>query len=206
MNVYSYNTYTSEEKLLDSLFAKKNDTFLGKRNPFGIGSCIVDDTTSQYLLNATRRIKHIISGGTISMYYSLIEGLGFYGYSDCELGTGNITTLKGCIINGVLYGDTSLTSIKTISNEIPEEYKLYQNYPNPFNPTTKIKFDLSKSTYTRLLIYDILGREIVMLVNEKLNAGSYETEWMGSGFPSGVYFYTILTESFTETKRMVLVK
>ena len=204
MNVYSYNTYTSEEKLLDSLFANKGDTYLGKRNPFCVGPCVVNDTTTQYLLNATRRIKNIISGGAISFYYSLVEGLGFYSHSDCELGTGSIITLKGCIINGIIYGDT--TSRKTISNEIPEKLKLYQNYPNPFNPTTSIKFDIPRSSHVKLFIYDALGREVAIIVNEKLSAGSYETSWNGGDYPSGVYFYALLTNYFRETKKMVITK
>ena len=207
MNVYSYNIYTSEELLLDSLFANKGDTFLGKRNPFiGSGSCIVEDTISQYLLNATRLIKGINSGGTISMHYSLIEGLGLYAFSDCELGTGQITTLKGCIINGVLYGDTTVSGIRQISSEIPDEYKLFQNYPNPFNPTTSIKFDLQKISPAKLIIYDALGREVATLVNEKLRAGSYEVDWNGSGYPSGVYYYKLESNEFIFVRKMVMIK
>ena len=206
MNVYGTENSASSEKLLDSLFAKKNDTFLGKRNLFAIGPCVVTDTSSQYLLNATRRIKNIASGGAITAYYSLLEGIGFYGYSDCELGEGNINTLKGCIINGVLYGDTSMTGIQQISSEVPDEYKLFQNYPNPFNPVTNIKFDIPRSSHVKLIIYDALGREVTTLVNEKLTAGSYETSWDGSSFPSGVYFYKLETDNFTNTRKMVLIK
>jgi len=206
MNVYSYNIYTSEEELLDSLFANKGDTFSGKRNPFGVDSCIVEDTTSQYLLNANRLIKEINSGGSISMYYSLVEGLGFYGYSDCELGTGDIFTLKGCIINGVLYGDTSLTSIYSTSNKIPSEYKLYQNYPNPFNPSTKIIMEIAKLSDVKLAVYDVVGQEITTLMDKQLRPDTYEIEWNGSHYPSGVYFYRLVTEDYSETKKMLLIK
>ncbi|MBC8485529.1 MAG: T9SS type A sorting domain-containing protein [Bacteroidetes bacterium] len=96
--------------------------------------------------------------------------------------------------------------VNQISSTVPEGFKLHQNYPNPFNPVTKIKFDIPRSSHTRMIIFDILGREVATLVNEKLSAGSYETEWDGSGFPSGVYFCRLVTEEFSETKRMVLLK
>ena len=101
--------------------------------------------------------------------------------------------------------------IQPISNEIPTSYMLSQNYPNPFNPTTKIQFAIPplkgvRGMNTKLMIYDILGREVATLVNQQLKPGSYEVEWDGSNYPSGVYFYKLSTESFTNTKRMVLIK
>jgi len=97
-------------------------------------------------------------------------------------------------------------SVSNFSNEFPSEYKLHQNFPNPFNPKTNIRFDISKSSTVKIIIYAALGREIATLVNEKLSAGIYETEWFGNNHPSGVYFYTIITKTFKETKRMVLLK
>ena len=102
--------------------------------------------------------------------------------------------------------DSIIAGKKNISNELPNDYKLYQNYPNPFNPITNIKFDLSKSLHAKLIVYDMLGKELATLVNEKLSAGSYVVEWNGSGYPSGVYFYRLETEDFNETKKMVLLK
>ena len=83
---------------------------------------------------------------------------------------------------------------------------MYQNFPNPFNPTTNIRFDIHKISYTKLIIYDILGREVATLVNEKLDAGSYETVWNSNGYPSDVYFYRLVTEDYSETKKMLLIK
>jgi len=101
--------------------------------------------------------------------------------------------------------------ITPISNEIPDKFYLSQNYPNPFNPFTKIKFDIPAlgnggDRFAKLIIYDLLGREVAMLVNEQLKPGSYEVDWDGSGFASGVYFYSLVTPDFVETKRMVLIK
>jgi hypothetical protein len=120
----------------------------------------------------------------------------------------------GCIIKGILYGDTSLVGIKPNSNKIPADFSLFQNYPNPFNPVTKIKFSIPPSRaamgVTNLTIYDVLGREVTTLVNEQLSPGSYEVEWSavggGSNCPSGVYFYKLITAEYTETRKMVLLK
>jgi len=101
--------------------------------------------------------------------------------------------------------------IEPISSEIPQKYELLQNYPNPFNPMTKLKFSIPLSVETTrrvvsLKIYDVLGKEIAVLVNENLKPGTYEIEWDASNLPSGVYFYSLITSEFTQTKKMVVVK
>lgn len=105
--------------------------------------------------------------------------------------------------------------IRPISNEIPREFSLYQNYPNPFNPVTKIKFSISAGSFAngglrtdivRLAVFDILGRQIAVLVNNQLQPGTYEVDWNASNYPSGVYIYRIAAGEFVEAKRMVLVK
>jgi hypothetical protein len=96
--------------------------------------------------------------------------------------------------------------ISQISSVVPGEYKLEQNYPNPFNPTTKINFAISKSGFVNLKIYDITGKEVANLINEKLETGSYSYEFNASVLSSGIYFYTLKTNNFVQTKKMVLVK
>ena len=93
-----------------------------------------------------------------------------------------------------------------VVNEIPKEYSLTQNYPNPFNPSTKIRFDIPEQTQVKLSIYDILGREVEILVDKDMNPGSYEITFDASKFTSGVYFYRLQTGSFMETKKLILVK
>ncbi|MBI5402438.1 MAG: T9SS type A sorting domain-containing protein [Ignavibacteriae bacterium] len=102
---------------------------------------------------------------------------------------------------------------ETVNNEtnvIPENYSLSQNYPNPFNPVTKINYELPKDGKVKLVIYDILGREVKSLVNNEFKtAGRYTVEFNGTQFASGVYFYRIQVEDgkgFTAVKKMVLVK
>jgi len=81
-----------------------------------------------------------------------------------------------------------------------------QNYPNPFNPATNIKYQIPKSAHVELIVYDVLGAEVSVLINEFKNAGSYEINFDASGLASGLYFYKLETEGFTDTKKMLLVK
>lgn len=99
-----------------------------------------------------------------------------------------------------------MVGIKQISSEVPEEFKLYPNYPNPFNPETIIKFKIKDSRFTTLKVYDILGKEIESLVNEQLNPGTYEVNWNAAEFSSGIYYYRLTAGSFTETRKMILIK
>ncbi len=101
--------------------------------------------------------------------------------------------------------------VQNISTSIPREFKLYQNYPNPFNPVTKIRFDVPKingdmTRNVKLLIYDILGREIAMLFNQELEPGSYKIDLDAARYPSGLYFYKLVTHGFTDTKKMLVIK
>jgi photosystem II stability/assembly factor-like uncharacterized protein len=96
--------------------------------------------------------------------------------------------------------------IKNISTEIPAAYSLSQNYPNPFNPTTKIKFDVVSTGEVKIVVYDVMGREVQTLVNESLKPGTYELKFDGSQLTSGVYFYKLITDGFTETRKMLLIK
>jgi hypothetical protein len=96
--------------------------------------------------------------------------------------------------------------IQTISAEIPKSFKVYQNFPNPFNPSTNIQFDIVKSGKVRLEIFDISGRSITTLLNSKLEAGRYQVTFKSNGLSSGVYFYRITADEFSDVKRMLLVK
>jgi len=142
----------------------------------------------------------------VSTYFYLLERIGFTGYSECEAGGGGEFKLRGCIINGILYGDTTLTGVNQTSTLVPDKFFLSQNYPNPFNPKTIINYQLSMFNYVTLKVYDATGKEVATLVNEKQNAGSYEVEFNGEGLPSGIYFYKLEAGDFVETKRMVLLK
>ncbi len=105
----------------------------------------------------------------------------------------------------VLYNNW-LTSIKTLSTEVPQNYLLEQNFPNPFNPNTVIRYSLTENSFTEMKVYDALGNEITTLVNEDQKSGTYEVNWNASDFPSGVYYYRLNSGIFYQTRRMVFLK
>ncbi len=100
----------------------------------------------------------------------------------------------------------TVIGIINIGGNIPTRFALSQNYPNPFNPKTIINYELPITNYVSLKVYDVLGKEVVTLVNEKQNAGTYEVDFDGSNFPSGVYYYKLVATDYTETKKMILIK
>jgi hypothetical protein len=99
-----------------------------------------------------------------------------------------------------------LVGISQNGNEIPNAFSLSQNYPNPFNPTTNIKFSIPQAGLVKLTVFDILGREVSVLVNEVKTAGNYVADFDASMLSSGVYFYRLESGNFVETKKMLLVK
>ncbi len=96
--------------------------------------------------------------------------------------------------------------INSLNSSIPEKFCLDQNFPNPFNPTTKINYSLPTTQNLILKIFDVLGREVIELVNEKQNAGNYSVTFDGSGLSGGVYFYKLEAGDFVEVKKMILIK
>ena len=119
--------------------------------------------------------------------------------------TGYGVNIYGQIIKTTTGGGV-LISVEPQSYIVPKKYNLYQNYPNPFNPTTKIKFDIPKAMNASLKIYDILGREVSVVVYDFLIPGTYAFDFDGSSLASGVYFYVLSGEGFVESKKMLLVK
>ncbi len=136
---------------------------------------------------------------------------------------------NGCIVGegGTILSTARPGSIVAVhegeGSVMPTQFSLSQNYPNPFNPTTNFDFRLparqagignfsakggsaSGGEFVKLAMFDILGREVATLVNEKLKPGKYTVRWDGSAFPSGVYFYRLTAGGFVDTKKMVLMK
>lgn len=96
--------------------------------------------------------------------------------------------------------------INQISSLVPEKFELYNNYPNPFNPSTTIKFDIAKSQFVKLVVYNMLGEQVSSIVNQNLTPGSYSVDFDASSLSSGMYFYRIESQGFAQTRRMVLIK
>lgn len=107
--------------------------------------------------------------------------------------------------------DTFYTYIKKVSSNVPKEFQLFPNFPNPFNPITHIKYQVMKSSYVNLIVYDITGRVVVSLVNQKQSAvsgtGIYEVTFDGTNYSSGIYFYSLIVDDkLIDTKKMILLK
>lgn len=114
------------------------------------------------------------------------------------------TSAESVAVMGVI---DKTTGIEEVSGKTPNVYSLSQNYPNPFNPTTRIRFDIPKSSHVNLIIYNVLGQIVTTLVNGQLQAGTYEYEFNETRqLASGLYIYRIQAGSFIETKKMVLTK
>ena len=124
-----------------------------------------------------------------------------------QITNSTITTIGGTVYGKLVTLSKSQTvDITKISTEVPHDFTLKQNYPNPFNPSTKISFSIPKESFTRLIIYDNLGREVSTLVNERLNTGLYEVNFNAANLNSGIYYYKISAGNFSSVKKMTLVK
>lgn len=102
--------------------------------------------------------------------------------------------------------DTTTVGINHNGSSVPERFELYQNYPNPFNPVTQISYHIDKASFTSLKIFDILGNEVAVLVNENQTPGSYSVQWDASGNPSGIYFCKLESQNSELVRKMVLSK
>jgi hypothetical protein len=124
--------------------------------------------------------------------------------------TGKYDSTANAILHGVLDYMNITTEVEQIGNLMPTEFRLEQNYPNPFNPSTKLSWQSPVSSWQTLKVYDILGNEVVTLVDEYRNAGSYEIDFQSTvgthQLANGVYFYQLRTGVFIETKKMILLK
>lgn len=126
------------------------------------------------------------------------------GYTYFGFSPGVYYYCMGIIADGKTYG--VVTNIIDDRNNQPTQYQLFQNYPNPFNPTTTISFSLPTKSFVSLKIFDALGRELSTLVNEELSAGNQTRQWNAENVSSGIYFYQLKAGSFTETKKLLLLR
>jgi hypothetical protein len=196
------DTITHEELYMD-LLAEAGDTIL-------VGNGIYLDSEfpfTQFGVNSKKRIfLHVL---TPAQQIELVNGFGLVYEFWWEL-TELRRTLKGCIIDGIVYGDTTVLSVITDNEDIPKAFSLAQNYPNPFNPSTSIEYRVGSIEYITLKVYDILGREVTTLVNEEQQPGVYEVEFSpASGnrdLASGIYYYQLKAGSYIQTKKMIYLK
>jgi hypothetical protein len=203
-----YCSYSPFEIILDSLASRKGDTIKNCKTA-NYNKRLCTDTSNFTLFGISVKRKVFAQYGWESNEgVTYARGFGISSYDSWDIWGMSSEFLVGCYVNGLLYGDTTLTEVTNLNTEIPDKFALYQNYPNPFNPITKIKFDIATHSVgqTFLSVYDIQGREIQTLVNEPLQPGTYEVTFNGSNFASGVYFYQLRTGEFVNTKKLILIK
>jgi hypothetical protein len=187
--------------------AVKRDTFIYK-TWFGKLKFKVEEITNKEVMNKNVTVKELSVDLFFDRYseqwtdeLGLISRRSFSGKESY--------ILKGCVINGVLYGDTTgtVTGVEE-ENVIKNNYQLAQNYPNPFNPETRISYKLAEAGYVSLKVFDILGKEVAVLVDEYKNPGYYTIGFNAQnyGLTSGIYFYRLRSGSFIETKKLVLMR
>ncbi len=189
---FDSDTLVSESLFLD-LTAKVGDTFyVEEHKPVLLEN---EKSISKWGLNSTQREY---KGQSTPLHeFSLIKGIGLNYELWWEL-VGTEDNLTGAVIDGIVYGDTTVVGIEDEGNNLPTKFSLSQNYPNPFNPTTKIKYTIPlvetrHASSVQLKIYDILGNEIATLVNKEQSPGEYEVEFDAGKYnlSSGIYFYQL---------------
>ena len=166
------------------------------------------DNSHFYLIRGTdgRNFERVSSdiSGTNSLTGST------YNYLDGNLvnGTTYFYKLVDVDINGYeTVNDIMVTVTPSVNaNIVPDAYRLHQNYPNPFNPNTSISYDIQEAGHVSLTVFDVLGREVVTLVNENQTSGSYSVEFNAAKLSSGIYFYQLKVNDFTDLKKMVVLK
>jgi hypothetical protein len=193
---WSYSTTSYETTYVrGSMIGTKTYTWSNNVTVDGYGTLRIPGHDFQCL-----RGKGVAGNDKIIVFFTREGAMLWINTPTSQPDTGNINAnfyayiLGSSLVNGV--------------NEqiIPSDFQLQQNYPNPFNPTTKIQYAISSAQFVTLKIYDLLGREITTLINERKQAGSYEVNFSGDNLTSGVYFYRIQAGSFSETKKLVLIR
>ncbi|HEY5533343.1 MAG TPA: T9SS type A sorting domain-containing protein [Ignavibacteria bacterium] len=222
-SIYTNNCFTDIQFLNENTGYITNTTYgVFKTTNSGQNWFIVDSNTSNYKLfflneytgwiGSWNYIRKTTNGGTNWLSEFLYQGCSFRGMYFINGLTGWTSGMTNVSQPKLFRTTNGGVWVKQTGTEVPAKYSLYQNYSNPFNPTTKIKFDIAPllrgvgGVLTSLIIFDILGREVTTLVNEKLQPGTYEVTFDGSNLSSGIYFYQLKAEKFQEIRKMVLLK
>ena len=177
-------------------------------NPQGVGiyaQRINPDSSFAWQSNSVRLTDQFVNAGIVTLNPDIDNGGAFviFSYAGPPSGTGENLYAKYIGANGLLGG---VTSIEDVQGTQPSDFDLSQNYPNPFNPSTKISWQLPVSGHQTLKVYDVLGNEVAILVDEFKAAGIYEVNFDAGSLSSGVYFYILQSGNLVVTKKMILMK
>lgn len=218
-----YGAYQSQNDLLYKLNAQQGEKWIVYEYPSGnaFEMCRVMEVREEEWFG----IKTIVKVFVFYFTQDSTDTLGLVRYGDVlaknfglvhrgGLDAVGVITLKGCVINGILFGDTTdvITSVKDLSDNSLILFELFSNYPNPFNPTTTISFRIGNSKNISLIVYDTMGKEVKRLIdNEFYYSGIYKVVWDGRNnynqlASSGVYYYRLIGDSINLTRSMILIK
>ncbi len=194
------------------LYYKKNAI---KGDSWAIPSRYNSSDTALYTIQDT--LKKIVFGKETTVKYLTINEAGglvildtywteeFGRLSSSDFGW-LLSSLRGCVIDGEVYGDTSFIVVGVEEDNLPSKFILSQNYPNPFNPTTKIEYEIPKGDYINLEVFNILGEQIKTLVSGYKQPGKYSIEFNAENLASGTYLYVMKATKFIGTKKMQLLR
>lgn len=168
-----------------------------------INSIYFINNNTGYIVSMSK-IQYTTDRGNLWTIQSIETNTTLYDILMINSTSGYIVGNNGLIMNTINGGTP--TGVRVIEEKTKSNFILNQNYPNPFNPNTVIRYQLPVISNVVLKVYDLMGREVQTLVNERLQAGTYETAFDGSRLSSGVYFYKMVTDEYSETRRMVLIK
>ena len=194
---------SGQEYLLDDLRAELEDSVRSYR--FGLTPFTVIYSADTVYYQHNTHYKQYYSESLMGYTYDLVKEFGITRvYNTFDFGSDD-RILKGAIINGTLYGDTTLTGVEDKISTV-SSFSLSQNYPNPFNPVTTIRYSIGKPVRVILKIFDILGKEVTTLVNEEKPSGNYSINFDGSNLASGIYYYQMRAGEYTQTMKFILLK
>jgi hypothetical protein len=226
----SQNTFQTTDTI--KINQNKNEVDISSKNLLKLGPSVfsINFITTDYRVssdNILNKPLHVFTIGEPYSYHTLTDSIGITIYNGQDWYGSLETYLAGAVLNGKVYGQILsdyIVGVKVEEPLVPSNYSLSQNYPNPFNPVTTIKYSIpvdpanvgrrivsgkwetTHRVVSTLKVYDILGREVATLVNEEKSPGNYEVKFDGSKFTSGVYFYRLQAGSFSQTKKLILIK
>jgi len=168
---------------------------------------------SGFMTDSTGRTHNVTATLPEDNDYSPLWSVNIYDNSDFDMVhdlpsamLANILVMGAANVNCPVVENESSSDVEPIGGAFPNDYELDQNFPNPFNPSTTIRFSIPESELVSIKIYNSIGEQVAELVNRELLAGSYSVEWNAENNPSGVYFYTLTSQNFNTTKKMILLK
>jgi hypothetical protein len=208
----STGTYINPDVKYYKITAQPGQYWQNVIGPPGDGTrhYFVVDTSYYLVFGTSTKVREIfVTDSSLYENYTFwSEEFGLLEHYVHDFELGNYIYLRGCVINGVLYGDTTFLTVGVdgIQTTPVTEYKLYQNFPNPFNPSTSISYYLPQRSYVKLKVCDVLGKEIIVLINEEKEADHHQANFDASNLPSGVYIYTLKVNGFTDSKKMLILR